>query len=286
MAGEREGFQETNNTDAGNTENTPTDQEYEVEARSMGWHPDSESWHGKGKWVDAKTFVENGRQVLPIINQQNRELRETVKRLEGTIKDINSDVEQFKTFAEKQAEAKYQALYAAVLERQAEAVASGDKDAFREASSDLVKLDAAKPVKEVKPAAATQEAIEPPPELKAWVARNQWYLTPGKYQNMAQGIAALLKAEQGLEGLELAEAVESEMKQRVPSLFPGSEGPNVESGGNKANGRQANGGRAKGTGYAALPPEAKAQCDRQVKNGWIKETAKDAWAKIYLEENS
>ena len=48
----------------------------EVEAREMGWCPEAE-WKGsKGKWLDAKTFVDRGNQILPILRANNLKMKE------------------------------------------------------------------------------------------------------------------------------------------------------------------------------------------------------------------
>src|SRR3990167_3011505 len=56
-----------------------------TEATGMGWSP-KESWRGDPeKWIDAETFVARGREVLPILRANNKQLQAKVDTLSGQL---------------------------------------------------------------------------------------------------------------------------------------------------------------------------------------------------------
>src|SRR3990167_3752736 len=50
--------------------------EVETQARDMGWRPKEEFKGSEDKWVDAKTFIDRGEHVLPIVKATANRLRE------------------------------------------------------------------------------------------------------------------------------------------------------------------------------------------------------------------
>src|SRR5512146_1603526 len=60
----------------------------EAEASHMGWMP-QERWVSEGKpadkWVDAKTFLERGENILPIVRQNLHKTREELEQLRRTV---------------------------------------------------------------------------------------------------------------------------------------------------------------------------------------------------------
>ena len=67
----------------------PTEVELK-EAREMGW-ADKDKWRGKEEdWVDAKTFLEKGKQVLPIVAAHNKRLRGDLDTLGGELASVKA----------------------------------------------------------------------------------------------------------------------------------------------------------------------------------------------------
>lgn len=89
----------------------PTERNFEAEAREMGWTPEAE-WKGDKKpahFLDAKTFVERGETVIPILRKQlkdkDAEYAERFKKMEAlNTKTVERLQKQFeKDLAEAQA---------------------------------------------------------------------------------------------------------------------------------------------------------------------------------------
>lgn len=72
---------------------TSGDRDFEGEARDMGWVPEDKFRGPKGQWVDAKTFVEKGENILPIIRATRDKLREENLTKDRQIANLQKTVE-------------------------------------------------------------------------------------------------------------------------------------------------------------------------------------------------
>lgn len=106
------------------------ERDWESDARAMGWSPEEEFKGDKKQWIDAKTFVERGEQMMPILKAQNKAL---LKRISGMEKTIN----QARDFFSKSEQRGYDRAMAEIKARQREAVRTGDEEAFEAAEKDL-----------------------------------------------------------------------------------------------------------------------------------------------------
>ncbi len=105
------------------------ERDYETEARSMGWQPPDE-FKGAGKqFVDAKTFVERGEQLIPFMKAQ-------MKHLNDQIKEQNKQITKL-TKAEQSA---YDSAMTDLKAQMKSAVESGDVDKFDKIEAKIDKL--------------------------------------------------------------------------------------------------------------------------------------------------
>lgn len=267
------------------------------EARELGW-ADKDQWKGNPEhWVDARTFLERGRHVLPIVVENN-------KRLKGELSTLNSRLESVNT-ALRSAQATIDALEesrTADLLEAAEAARAKLKSELAEASREgrhedvadltvkLTELGQAEEDPKKKKGAedeeqARRQADEVSPAFRAWAAENPDFVADRRKLALANVISQELRdSGNKLVGKEFMDLV----ADKVDEVFGarGGRTTKAESGG--GGGRNGpNGGGGSGKTYADLPADAKAACDRAAKRvvgeGRAHKTI-DSWRKVYTEK--
>jgi hypothetical protein len=275
------------NTDQNNdtTDNTePLPAETEARARELGWVPEGE-WKGappKNGFLDPAEFVRRGEKIMPIVRAEARKWEAEAAKLRSELEATRSEhrdtikrIERMSNAALENQRTQIEARYA---ERKEAAVEVGDKAAYNQAVKDekeaVGKLDERLADKDEAKVKAVEQAMQLPKEvadtIAAWNADNGWYGQDSEMTAVAQNHhAKLLKDKPGLKLRENLDAVSEYVKKRYPEKFEASDdddedrprrGSSVESG-NRLNG----GGRTQ-TLFSKLPAEAKAQCDRFIKD--------------------
>ena len=249
---------------------------YEQEAMRDGWVPEEKYKGPKDNWVDAKTFVERGKEINSILRANNERLKKELEadrqKHDAELEDVKKTVEEFKAFQKESYEKKVQSYERQLRELRAarsEATSQEDhekaaeieekidevKDMVREAKEELKK----KP--EEAPAKKTSELA---PELQTWLNNNPWYGDQDNYLEESEVVtalgSALKKKYPYLTGQEFLDKLDEKIEERLPSLRKTEKkGPSVESGSYT---KQSSGNGKKS--YNSLPPEAKEACDRFV----------------------
>ncbi|KKW92675.1 hypothetical protein [Sphingobium chungbukense] len=244
--------------------------DFEAEASKMGWTPLDQFKGDPSRHVDAETFYKRGQEMMPILKAQNKTL---LRRLDAAEKAAKQAAEFFSQ-AEQRA---YQRALADIRAEQEAAVEAGDVEAHRKASEKLDKLE--------KPGTPTPQAEDSEQRAKDfadWGKANKWYATNPVMQNYADSQAAILAKSKGgfLDRADLdavAEKVREEFAEAFPDAFATEPAqrqkrPAVDGGGTR---RGATGGKT----YNDLPPEAKAACDKWVRQGLIK--SREDYVKAY-----
>lgn len=242
--------------DAGVVEPTVEDR-----ARDMGWRPKEEFKGEESKWTDAETFVKRGEEILPILRANSRKDREALEAAKAEIADMKKT---FADFAKHHSATEQRALEKArkELEREmAEAVEAKDHKAVREIADDMAALS-----RDVQ-TDANGSPYETPDHAKAvssWKAENLWYGSDAAMTGAASAIATELER-QGVKGAdqlaEVAKRIRAEFphkfeneRRKAPAAVEGSTTP-----------------RKGGKGASDLPPEARAQMNKWVKQGLLTE---------------
>jgi len=262
----------------------------EQEARSMGWVPLEEFRSGPDKWVDAETFVERGRNIMPILRKNNERLESTVKQQQTELQRMKQLMEAGQEAIQELQKVHSDATKAAVEKARREMLAElkqakmdGDVDreiALQDGLQELKAAQAAAEKKPVIPAPATSnDALHP--DFKEWMAENTWFGNDNRKTLRAMGIAQEMRADpeyDKLEGRAFFDKVLEIMDERTgaPPTNKVAEG--------RSSGSPTSGGGGKG--FSDLPAEAKDACDRQgrklVGEGRaFKDQA--AWRKYYAE---
>ena len=239
-----------------------------AEAKSQGW---VEREHYKGResdWVDAEVFVKRGREILPILKKNNDNLTKDLTATREQLKEFREAAEEFKRFQKESYERKaqdYERRILEIRENRAQAISDGDgqkvnalDDALDEAKDSLKEAQRA-----VKESVKTPEPATIDPGLQSWLDRNEWFGKDKRMTGMANGIGESIRLDfPNLKGQDFIDKLDEILEEEFPSKFGKAQKNRspVESG----SGRQS---RSSGNGriYENLPSDAKAACDRFVK---------------------
>lgn len=281
-----------------------TEENFESQAREMGW---VEKEHFRGdpeKWVDAKVFVERGENFMPMLRANNKRLREDLLTRDkeiDTLKQTITGVQKAMSVMQKHYDASVQQQVAQAKKDLAneirEARESGDTDLevnLLDRLADLrqtekeAKAEAKK--REDEPAPEEEKKNQAQVEFESWNKDNPWFggSTPEDRKRTKATIRIMEDLRDEGEtsvGLAFMEKVKEELEKleggdKETSRRPSSK---VESGNSGARGTA---GRA----FDKLPKEAKDIChqdnDRFVGPGKMYKTTaewEDAYANSYNE---
>lgn len=253
------------------------DEQLLQEAKEMGWS-DRDQWHGKPEdWVDAATFVERGRHILPIVQEHNKRLRGELQQvggrlqsLENALQGANAALEALQESHDDDVKAQVEAARSELRSELEQASRDGDHKGVAELTDKLVQLNRAddsssdddngkgKGKKDQQPPARLA------PEFIAWANENQDFMRDPRRVALANVISAELreKGETAI-GKPFLDMVAAEVDNTLG--YKGRGGTSRVSSGN-GGGRDAGGGGGGVTKtYADLPAEAKAACDKMEK---------------------
>lgn len=246
-------------------------QDARMEAAQIGWVDLPDFKGNPDKWVDAETFLERGRTVMPILRKNNEKLqselnalREKTVGLETALTSSQESMEALKKFYSEDVQRRVAEMKGELVGKIKQAREDGDVTAELEAGEELQELrDTEREMKarsEEAPAAKT--AKEPPalqPWFKAWQEKNPWYGTDEVRSSLAMGISRQLRKE----GSELMnEAFLNEVASRVEKYLGGQQSRSAD----KVEGARNGSGGGAGRSYSDLPADAKAACERQAAN--------------------
>ena len=262
----------------------PTAQELESAARRMGWRP-KEEFHGpEADWVDAKTFVDNGKRILPIVNanlarerERNAALQTELEGTKSRVAELSQTVDSLKTFQAEVAQQQRDRIRAEEMAKLRAAREAGDVEAEVKALDKIAETreepaaPAAKPtvIKDgpgtVNGAAGPAQVQRPvTPTAREWAAENPWFGTDAVKTDVAMGVNARLSASGRFEGLDERQRLDLIARETLKHFNPAppaaaAAASRVEGGGRPAEG----GGETAGGGFDNLPADVRAAADEQ-----------------------
>jgi chemotaxis regulatin CheY-phosphate phosphatase CheZ len=250
--------QELQAVDTAEPENAPADPPSEIEelAREMGWRPQDEFAGDADKWVDAKSFVRNTRDIN---RNLSRDLRDLKKQMDG-IGRATSQMTERAVAAERE---RLEALHD-------QAVEDGDKAAAKRAVDAINKLPTAQ--------------AEVPSETQAFVEKHSAWFNKDQEATAYAVQRAGKYADEGLSPARQLAAVEKDMRKHFPDLFKDDEAPARKDPPKLATPTGRSNTTPREKGYATLPSEARKACDEWVAaqkeqgHAWA---TKEAWATSY-----
>lgn len=229
------------------------ERDYEAEAAEQGWNKD---YDGPNK-TDAKTFVERGEQIAGILKSKNARLEERIGRLEQTNREFGDHFKQTLEAQKQSAEVKI----AGLKEKLAQAITDGDGQQYNMLNEEIERAQRVS-----QPAPAQNQNLT---ELQAkFIKDNPWYTKDKTMAALADGLADRLLNEGYLDGSQaFFGEIEREVKEAFPDKFknPKKSAANaVEAGGQRGT------TSSKDQTYENLPADAKAACDKYVRDGIFK----------------
>lgn len=238
----------------------------EQRARRMGWKP-KEEYKGKDEWVDAETFLENTEASLP-------QLRASLRTIERNYSKLEKSTEAILAHQQRQIEAEtkkaYDKAYSDFQARIDKGVEDGDKEAVAKAIQGREAL---------KEREVRKTHVKEDPAVTSWKAKNTWFGKDPVLTDAAAKYTDIL-AREGKSVEEQLEEAEAYIKETFPHKFrQPRQAPVMPGGGNNTNKTT----KIKPGSYEALTAEAKAECDRTVKDSNGKIT-KDDWLKYATAE--
>lgn len=257
-------------------ENQQTDVQAQVEkeARTLGWVPKEEFRDGD-HWVDAETFVKRGKEINPILRKNNETLLKKLEQAQQEVAEVKKVAKEFEKFQKEAAERKVNELtkeLQELREKKKVAVSSGDGEAVvaLDEQIDAVKEQQveAKKIPETKP---ETKPVVLDPLVVSWMEENTWFTSDMKYTRMADALGQSINEEYpNLRGKDFFEKLDEELEKILPSKYKKGQRTSPVEGGSGSN--RPTGSRNKQT-YDNLPADAKAACDRYVKQGLMTKEA-------------
>lgn len=266
----------------------PTAEEI-AEARGLGW-ADRPEWRGAPEhWVDAKTFLEKGRHVLPIMSENNKRLKGEVEltnakvdSLQNSLRAAQATIDALEESHEADVLAAAEAARAKLKDELAEASREGRHEDVADLTLQIGELNKA----EQKPANKKEEQLPAPqvsPAFIAWANKNPTFVSDPRRMALAQVVSAEIREK---DKTTVGDAFMDLVADEVDKLLGarGGRSSKAENGGGTGNRRLNDGGGEEQKTYADLPSDAKAACERQAKRlvgeGRTHKTI-ESWRKTY-----
>ena len=258
----------------------PEASQFESEARAQGWVAAEEFRGSESDWVDAETFVRRGKEIMPILRKNNEKLLKELGEARKIAEEARESAKEFREYQKQQFEKKTKDLEGQLEQlKQAkrDAITQGDGDraiAIDDAMDDLKeqRLEAKEDLK-----AAEEKAKEVPqftqdPILNNWMEKNDWFGKDSRMTGVANGLGVSLRQENpNLNGQAFLDKLDSELQEMFPEKFGKKRTPNPMEGSPNGTARPSVSSGKKT--YNNLPPEAKAACDKFVKQGLMTKEA-------------
>lgn len=159
------------------------ERDYETEAKEMGWVDKDHYRDDESKWVDAKTFVERGEHILPIVQASNKKLRRDlltkdheVRTLQQGLDEARKAIKALQKSYTESTQREVERAKAELREQLVTAKESGDVRAEIEIQDKLDDLRQAEAtVKQESQEQVDKGTPEFTPEYLAWQKENPWF---------------------------------------------------------------------------------------------------------------
>jgi hypothetical protein len=224
---------------------------YEELAKADGWVP-KDDWKGDPtRWADAKTFVERGATILPIVQAKYRKTLEAVDELKKKVGDLEAGNREFGEYHDKvvaREKAENERLITQLTAAREKAITDGDGQTFTKVDREL---------KEAERAQAAPPKL--PADTQAWLTENTWYQTDQVLRSFADGLSDLVKSENPtLRGRAFLDKLTERVQAEMPHKFKNSRREETITEGHE----RKQGSNSKAKTFDNLPEVAKAACAR------------------------
>lgn len=190
----------------------------EQEARAQGWVPEDSFRGNPSDWVDAATFAQRGRDINPILRNNNKRLLSQIDEVRKQNDELRATMQEFSKHHADTAQREYDRALNDLKVAKKAAIDAGDTADALTIADQIEELKEAKPkitVPIVKPVVPQQD-----PELAVWVGENDWFGKDKVRTQLALAAGTELHEEQpDLRGREFLNELESRLEQEFPSRF-------------------------------------------------------------------
>ena len=258
----------------------PEASQFESEARAQGWVAAEEFRGSESDWVDAETFVRRGKEIMPILRKNNEKLLKELGEARKIAEEARESAKEFREYQKQQFEKKTKDLEGQLEQlKQAkrDAITQGDGDraiAIDDAMDDLKeqRIEAKEELKAAEAKAAEVPQVTADPILNSWMDKNDWFGKDARMTGIANGLGVSLRQENpNLNGQAFLDKLDAELQEVFPEKFGKKRTPNPMEGSPNGTARPSVSSGKKT--YANLPAEARAACDKFVKQGLMTKEA-------------
>ena len=239
----------------------------EEQARRLGWKPKDEFKGDASQWRDWQDFLNEDLSNAPQLKATVKLLKRRLDQTDRRYKKLESTLDEAKEYFSKAEQRAYDRAVADIKAKQRAAVALADEDAYDEADEELKQLE--KDAKAGKTAKAPEVDPEVTKTFRKWERDNDWYGTNEVMTAAADAIAKKMGSysDNDMDPDEYLEELTARVKKEFPHKF---ELPKKRSAVEGVGETRATKGQKT---FDHLPAEAKAQCDRFIAQGLIKDRA-------------
>jgi hypothetical protein len=198
--------------EAEGTSASEVESDVEREARSAGWVP-QEEWKGAPeRWRDAATYVDARNHILPVVQKENKSLRDKNAALEARLARLEQ-VEQ-----ERAAQREQLSVETLRVERQ-QAIENGDYARVNEIDGKLMETAAKEAVNKVAP---KQQEVDPRvTEIwEGFVADNDWVKQPKAQKILYEQLYIMKQTGSPEMGREALDEAKDRVRRMYPEFFP------------------------------------------------------------------
>ena len=241
----------------------PEELTVEQEARNGGWVPEGE-WAKdnppKNGFLSAEEFVKRGREIIPIVRAQNRDLTLKLTAMERQMKEMGEAARSLNDFNQRaiaKEKVENERLLQQLSARRDQAVQEGDAQTAVAADREIARIQ------------ATPAPPDPVREqmVNQWLVDNPWFQEHEDMQDWAAGFSQKLVARGYQPGPAILDAVAREARVRFADRIGGDVRPGTVNGA----GRRAPPKGNKKT-FDDLPQEARDEYRRFTKQLGVKMT--------------
>ncbi len=234
----------------------------EQDARQFGWVPEDEFKGNPEEWRDAETFLKRGKEINGFLRKDFQKVQEKLAARDLELAEIRETMEEFRKYHNETEARAYKRALEDLKKQKVEAIEQGDGERVLEIEDSLDAL------KEARTKSPSKETSAPPApsnkEYFDWAKSNTWYVTDPELKAVAELYGQEINAfTPELKGRAFLDEITKQIKENFPEKF---ENKNRQLGtvGTSSDGRVPGGLKNK-RGYNELPAEAKAACDKFVK---------------------
>lgn len=240
---------------------TPVVNQSEIEARSFGWVPQDEYKGNQEDWKDADTFLRRGKEINGFLRKDMEKVNAKLSQRDAELAEIRETVEEFRKYHNETEARAYKKALDDLKKQKVEAIEQGDGVRVVEIDDEIDKYkEAQKPIDKPKPKADSNNYDA---EYVEWATSNTWYVTSPELKQLAELFGQEITAKSPeKKGKAFLDEVTQKVKEAAPEFF---ENPARRNGVVSTSSDGRNPGTKTKKSYNDLPAEAKAACDKFVK---------------------